>query len=123
MTNFLIIINLWIVKGGFFMSNKLSVSLYERLISEAEFGLYYFYARITLKEAANLTSLGFVVTDCFEHKGFPRLHKICWKCAGVGVFDYENIDILDENNMKYSLAQRLWIISEKNQPSIKQLYG
>lgn len=103
--------------------SKLLTPLEERLISEAEFGVFYLYAKITLKKAEELRKQGFVVTDSHENKSSPRLHKICWKCAGVGVFDYENINNLDENNAQYSFVQRLWIISEKNQPSIKQLYG
>lgn len=102
---------------------KLLTPLEQRLISEAEFGLFELYAKITLKKALELRTKGFVVTDSHESKGFPRLHKICWKTAGVYVFDYENVHNLDENNKEYSFAQRLWIISEKNQPSIKQLYG
>lgn len=103
--------------------NKLLASLEERLISEAEFGLFYLYDKITLKKAEELRAQGFVVTDSHENRSSPRLHKICWKCAGVGVFDYEPINSLDENNQNYSLAQRLWIISQKNQPSLKFLYG
>lgn len=103
--------------------SKLLIPLEQWLISEAEFELFYLYDKITLKKAKELRKEGFVVTDSHENRSSPRLHKICWKCAGVGVFDYENINNLDENNMQYSFAQRLWIISEKNQPSIKQLYG
>lgn len=103
--------------------SKLLTSLEERLISEAKFGLFHLYAKITLKKAEELKKQGFVVTDSHETKGFPRLHKISWKCAGVSIFDYENINNLNEGNLNYSLAQRLWIISEKNQPSLKQLYG
>lgn len=103
--------------------SKLLTPLEERLISEAEFGVFYLYAKITLKKAEELRKQGFVVTDSHENKSSPRLHKICWRCAGVGVFDYKNINNLDENDEQYSFAQRLQIISEKNQPSLKYLYG
>lgn len=101
--------------------NLVTPFLEERLISEAEFGLYELYAKITLKKAKELREKGFVVTDSYESKASPRLHKICWKEAGVYVFDYENVYNLDENDPKYSLSQRLWIISEKHKPSLKYL--
>lgn len=100
----------------------LSTSLEERLISEAEFGAFYLYAKITLKKAQQLRKQGFIVTDSHEHKSSPRLHKICWRGAGAYVFDYMDSSKLDENDLSYSFPQRLWIISEKNQPSLKQLY-
>lgn len=102
--------------------SKLLISLEDRLISEAEFGLFFLYAKLTLKKAEELRKQGFIVTDSHENKGFPRSHKICWKSAGVYVFDYENIKSLNENNTEYTFAQRLWIISEKNQPSFEFLY-
>ncbi len=102
--------------------NKLLISLEEQLMSEAEFGLFHFYAKIPLRKAEELRKQGFDVTDSHESKGSPRLHKISWKTAGAYLFDYENINDLDENNSNYSLAQKLWIISEKNLPSLKYLY-
>ncbi len=98
-------------------------SLEQKLREQANLGLFCLYASISKKHVAELRQRGFVVTDSHESNSFPRLHKICWRAAGASVFDYINIHTLDENNVKYTLAQRLWIISEKNQPSLKTLYG
>lgn len=98
-------------------------NLKQKLIQQADLGLFYLYASISKKVAVELRNKGFSVTDSHESKNFPRLHRICWKQVGVYTFDYENIHNLDENNPQYSLAQKLWIISEKNQPSMKYLYG
>lgn len=101
----------------------IGISLENRLVFEAEFGLFYLYAKITLKKAEELRKQGFIVTDSHENKDSPRLHKICWRAAGALVFDYMDVRYLNENNAKYTFAQKLWIISEKNQPSLKTLYG
>lgn len=101
----------------------MNISLENQLISEAKFGLFYLYTKITLKKAEELRKQGFVVTDSRENKSSPRLHKICWRQAGSSVIDYDPIDSVNENNPKYSFAQKLWIISEKNKPSMKYLYG
>ncbi len=97
--------------------------LEQNLREQATFGLFYLYASISKKSVAELQKAGFNVTDSHESKSFPRVHRICWKQAGMYTFDYENVHNLDENNPNYSLAEKLWIISEKNQPSFIFLYG
>ncbi len=85
--------------------------LQEKLTSEAEFGFYYFYGKITKKIVTQLRNEGFTVTDSLQSKGYPRLHKIDWSNATV---NYESINDLNENDACYSLPQKLWIISTKN---------
>ncbi len=96
--------------------SRLITSLEERLISEAEFGLFYFYEHMTHKKAVELQKEGFIVTDSFENKAFPRLHKIYWEHA---VVECEDVHVLNENDSRYSLPQKLWIIAMKNQPAVK----
>lgn len=101
------------------MNGKLS----KQLMEQADLGLFYLYASISMRTVIELRKAGFSVTDSHESTKFPRVHRIYWKHAGDYVFDYDNVHNLDENNPSYSLVQRLWIISEKNQPSLKFLYG
>lgn len=98
-------------------------NLKSKLMEQANLGLFYLYESISQKVAVELRNKGFTVTDSHESKNFPHVHRICWREVGFSVIDYDPVDILDENNPKYSLAQKLWIISEKNQPSFKYLYG
>lgn len=98
-------------------------NLEKKLIDQANFGLFFLYASISNKTANRLRKEGFVVTDSHESKVFPRQHKICWRAAGANRFDYARVSLLDEENPQYSFAQKVWIISMKNQPSLKQLYG
>ena len=86
----------------------------EKMISEAQFGLYNLYYIITKKKADELRNQGFIVTDSKESNSFPRLHKIDWSKACVGKFDYENVSKLDENSDEYTFPQKLYIISYKN---------
>ncbi len=85
----------------------------ERMESEAEFGLFFTDLKIGKKKAIELREKGLNVTDSKEVKSFPRLHHISWKEAMVECDDVQN---LDEKSDKYTLAQKLWIISMKNQP-------
>lgn len=84
----------------------------ERMISEAEFGLFFAYLKIGLNKAKELREKGCIVTDSKEVNYFPRFHRISWKDAKV---ECEDVNSLDENSDKYSFAQKLWIISMKNQ--------
>ena len=86
----------------------------EKMVSEAQFGLYCLYYIITKKKAAELRDQGFIVTDSKESNHFPRLHKIDWSKACVGKFDYEDVTKLDENSDEYTFPQKLYIISYKN---------
>ena len=92
--------------------SKLVTPLEERLISEAEFGLFYFYENITHKKAVELRNSGFIVTDSMESKKFPRQHRIYW---GQAIVECKNVHILNENDSQYSFPQKLWIIAMKNQ--------
>ena len=84
----------------------------ERMISEAEFGLFFAYLKIGLNKAKELREKGCIVTDSKEVNYFPRFHRISWKDAKV---ECEDVNSLDENSDKYTFAQKLWIISMKNQ--------
>lgn len=84
----------------------------ERMISEAEFGLFFAYLKIGLNKAKELREKGCIVTDSKEVNYFPRFHRISWKDAKV---ECEDVNLLDENSDKYTFAQKLWIISMKNQ--------
>ena len=86
----------------------------EKMFSEAEFGLYNLYYIITLKKAEELREQGFVVTDSKETRNSPRLHKIDWSKACVGKFDYEDVSSLDEKSDEYTLPQKLYIVTYKN---------
>lgn len=88
----------------------------ERIESEAEFGLFFANLKIGKNKATELLGKGLVVTDSKESNYFPRLHHISWKDAKVEI--KESINTLDEDSKEYTLAQKLWIISMKNQPKV-----
>lgn len=92
----------------------MTIEVEEKMISEAEFGLYNLYYKITKKKADELRKQGFVVTDSKESRNFPRLHKIDWSKACIGKFDYEDVSKLNENSDEYTFPQKLYIISYKN---------
>ena len=92
----------------------INATLEEKLKSEAEFGLFYASFKIGKTKANELRENGLEVTDLKEFNYFPRLHKISWKEARV---ECEDVNSLDENDQKYSLAQKLWIVSMKSQPT------
>lgn len=88
------------------------ITLEEKLISEAEFGFFYYYGKLTKKMANQLRKEGFIVTDSKETRSYPRLHKVSWSNVTINC---ENVYDLNENDPKYSLIEKLWIISSKNQ--------
>lgn len=90
--------------------SRVLTTVEERMLSEAEFGFFHLYTKITKKKAKELQEKGFIVTDSKEKNSYPRLHKISWVRAAVE----GDIQNLDENDEKYSLPERLWIISKKN---------
>ena len=90
---------------------KLTVE--EELFSQADFALTHAYLQISDEKADELRQQGLKVVDCQNPRNFPGLHYICWKDAKV---ESDDIDLLDENSSKYTLAQKLWIISTKNIP-------
>lgn len=85
------------------------VTLEERMQSEAEFGLFYYYAEISKRKAEELRKEGLDVRDSKEKKTYPRLHRISWEWSGVE----GEISTLDENSEEYSFAKKLWIIATK----------
>lgn len=85
--------------------------LEETMNSEAEFGLFYAYSKISHQRTIELRKQGFIVTDSLESCKFPRLHRICWAQAVVETTDVKS---LNENDDCYTPAQKLWIISMKN---------
>ena len=94
---------------------RIMIPVEEKMVSEAEFGLFFMHYVITLKKAKELREMGFEVTDLNQQHSSPRLHKIAWNQAGFGVFDYKNIMELDETDPKYTLPQKLWLITSKVQ--------
>lgn len=85
----------------------------ERMASEAEFGLFYAYLKIGKNKANELREKGCNVLDSKEVNYFPRYHHISWKDSMV---ECKDVNLLDENSDEYTFAQKLWIISMKNQP-------
>lgn len=84
----------------------------ERMESEADFGLFFANLKIGKNKANSLRDQGFEVMDSKETKAFPRLHRISWKQA---ILECKDVRSLDENSNEYTFAQKLWIISMKNQ--------
>lgn len=97
----------------------ISATVEERMESEAEFGLFFADLKIGLNKAKELRKKGFSVTDSKEAKHFPRFHHISWKEARV---ECDDVHKLDEKSDQYTLAQKLWIISMKNQPKAPWLF-
>ncbi len=92
----------------------INATVEEKLKSEAEFGLFVANFKIGKTKAIELRQNGLEVTDLKEFNYFPRTHRISWKKVRV---ECEDVKSLDENDSKYSFAQKLWILSMKNQPS------
>ena len=86
------------------------ITVEEKMLSEAEFGLFFSYAKISKKKAQELRNAGFSVIDSKESNGYPLIHRISWQTAAVN----GNIQCLNENDDKYSFPQKLWIIASKN---------
>lgn len=84
-----------------------------KLVSEAEFGAFYYYAKITKKKSIELINQGFEVTDSKNARNYPRLHRIYWGNA-LKLEENQNIRMLNENDPKYTFPERLWIISTKS---------
>ena len=93
--------------------SKCTISLEEKMISEAEFGFYNMYHMITPKKAEELRQLGFSVSDMHENRSSPRIHRIDWSEARYENFEYSDIQKLNEDDAKYTLPQKLWIITTK----------
>lgn len=93
----------------------INATVEEKLMSEAEFGLFTANFKISKTKASELQENGFEVIDSKEYNYFPRLHRISWKNAMVEC--KEDVKFLNEKDSEYSLAQKLWIISMKNQPA------
>ena len=86
------------------------VTIEERMKSEAEFGLFYYYAEISKRKAEKLRKEGFDVRDSKYNQGYPRLHRISWEWSSVE----GDIDTLDENSAEILFSQKLWIVSTKS---------
>ena len=91
----------------------INATIEQRMESEAEFGLFFADLKIKKNKVNDLRSQGFEVLDSKEIKRFPRFHHISWKNTTV---ECNDVNLLDEKSDKYTLAQKLWIISMKNQP-------
>ena len=94
-------------------SMKSMVTPEERLMSEADFGLFYAKVLIGKNKAIDFQNQGFDVLDTKNVNYYPRIHKVSWKKASV---ECEDVQVLDEKSDEYTLPQKLWIISKKNQP-------
>lgn len=88
-----------------------TVTLEEKLWSEADFGMFHSYEVITKAKAAELRKEGFIVTDSKDKKTFPRLHRIYW---GQAVVKCNNVHALNAKDAKYTFPQQLWITSMQN---------
>lgn len=88
--------------------------LKETMKSEAEFGLFYAYAKIGKNKAEELREEGFEVEDSKELNYYPRLHRIFWGNAKVE----GDITTLNEKSEEYTFPQKLWIITTKVQNKI-----
>ncbi len=97
----------------------INATVEEKLKSEAEFGLFVANFKIGKTKANELRQNGLEVTDLKEFNYFPRVHRISWKEARV---ECKDVKSLDENDSKYSFAQKLWILSMKNQPSAPWIF-
>ena len=93
----------------------INATVEEKLLSEAEFGLFTANFKIGKIKANELREKGLEVTDSKEFNYFPRVHRISWKDAKV---ECEDVKSLDENDPKYSFSQKLWILSMKNKPAV-----
>lgn len=89
------------------------MNLKKKLISEATFGLFHAYEKITHQKAIQLRKEGFNVRDSFENKPFPRSHKIYW---GQAVVECDDVSKLNPDDSIYTFPQKLWIISMQHQP-------
>ena len=88
------------------------MTLEEKLINQAKFGLFFADLKIGKNKAFELQQNGFEVLDSREVNYYPRTHIIRWENACI---DCDNVDSLDEYSKEYSFAQRLWIIAKKSQ--------
>lgn len=83
----------------------------ERMYSQAHYGVYYTTVdRLSDEEVKNYQSMGLKVSIPKEYDCAPW-QKVTWRYANVKC---DNIFDLDENDSKYSLAQKLWIITKKS---------
>ena len=89
------------------------ITIEEKLTSEAEFGTFKMYCKITKKKAEKLRQENLEVTDLKQTNNFPRIHRISWEKATVEGDIYS----LNPKSKKYSLAQRLWITAMQNMPT------
>lgn len=85
--------------------------LEKRMETEARWGLFCCYEKISLKKARQLRKSGFEVTDSKDSKSSPRMHRIAWKDA---VVNCTNVHALDSKSYAYTWPQKLWIITMQN---------
>lgn len=85
--------------------------LQKKMESEANWGLFCCYEKITLKQARQLRKRGFEVTDSKDSKSTPRTHRISWKDVAIKC---ENVHALNPNSYCYTTPQKLWIIAMQN---------
>lgn len=95
----------------------INTSVEEIMKSEAEYGLFHLSHKIGRNKANELREQGLDVTDLKEVNFYPRIHYISWRKILIECLD---VNLLDENSDKYTLAQKLWIIAMKNQPNSKK---
>ena len=83
------------------------IPIEQKIISEAEFGVFFLRHRISNQVSENLRKQGFKVELLSSSL---RIYYISWKSSVVRC---TNIWSLDETSNKYTLAQKAWIISKK----------
>lgn len=86
---------------------KNTIPVEDKILSEAEFGLFYLRAVITKKKAKELKDAGFEVQILDSKR---RLYYINWHASYVLCND---VFLLNENCDEFTLSQKAWIISQK----------
>lgn len=87
----------------------ISAKLEERMLSEAEFGAFYIYAKISKKKASELRRVGFNVLDPKETKKSSKAYRISWEWNVIE----GDVSEMDENSDQYRFPEKLWIVSTK----------
>ena len=89
------------------------VPVEERMLTEAEFGFFELCYLITTEKADELRKDGFSVTSIEDREDSPRVFRIDWSRAGESFKD-EDVLKLNENDPKYKLSEKLFIISTQS---------
>ena len=95
------------------MHGMQTLDLERKMHKDAEMGYFTCYYVITPKKADELREMGFTVTDLKQQSTPPGQFRIDWSQVGFEKFSGVDVFSLDEKDEKYTLAEKLWIISTK----------